>query len=782
MADKKEKDKGKSGMKGLVEKLTKKEEEIRKLIKAESDWEPVGPTPMPEITDLRSWDMRLLKTYPPFYAPFCDLCCLCTYGKCDLTQGRRGACGLDISAQQGRIILLACLMGCSAHAAHAGHILEYLIDRHGPDKKIDMGTFIEVEAPNIRTVTGLKPETLGDLKHAIEYVYKEIAHLLDSTHMGQEGSALDYESKALHASMLDHVGMEVADIAQIVGFDFPTSVADTPLVEMGWGSIDKSKPVILVVGHNPATSTVVIDHLREKGLEDKVEVCGICCTALETTRYSDKAKVVGPLSRQLFFVRSGIADVIMTDEQCINTNMPEEATNVGSALIATLDKAMYGLEDASGVDTGEIIKRMTENKEHFAILEPDKAAEVAIEVAMKIAPQRKKELLTEEEAKKLAEQCTQCGICESVCPNLFSIGDGITELAKGNFEPMKQLFNLCIGCGKCERECPQNVPIFKIMQLAAGTETWNVRAGRGAVMDTEIRKVGAPITLGTIPGVIAFVGCSNYPDIEDVADMVDEFARRKYIVVLTGCAAMVAGMKKDKDGKTVYDKYPPDFDAGGVVNIGSCVSNAHISGAAIKIANIFASLPLRANYEVIADYVLNRVGACGVAWGAMSQKAASIGTGFNRLGVPVVLGPHSSKYRRLFLSRKEEDDWTVMDARKRELLDTAEPSPEHLAYVAETKEKAMVMIPKLCIRKNDTPQGRGIKLNHYISLYKKYMGGGLPEDLHLFIRRAADIPLIYRKEVMPYLEKIGWQPKEPAGLPTYIGTYPSKVSIDSVIH
>jgi acetyl-CoA decarbonylase/synthase complex subunit alpha len=765
-----------------VKEMTRKLAEIQKKIKAEIPWEPVGPTPMPEIPDLRNWDMRLLKTYAPFYAPFCDLCCFCTYGKCDLTETRRGGCGIDIATQQARWILLACLMGCSAHAAHAGHILEFLIDKHGPDKKIDLGTFVEVEAPHIRTVVGLKPETLGDLQIALEYVFKEITHLLDSTHMGQEGSYLDYESKALHASMLDHVGMEVADIAQIVGFNYPTSVADTPLVDLGWASIDKSKPVILFVGHNPATSTVVIDYLRENNLYDQVEVAGVCCTALETTRYSDRAKVVGPFSRQLFFIRSGIADVIMTDEQCIRTDMPIEASKAGSALIAGLDKAMYGLEDASEMDTEDIVRQMVEDKKHFAILDARKAAEVAAKVAIAIAPQRRKEWLTEDEAKELAQKCNVCGMCEQVCPNLFNIGAGIAEVAKGNFDLIREQFNLCVGCGKCEAECPRKIPIFKIMQVAASMETWKMRAGRGPVMDTEIRTVGAPITLGTIPGVVAIVGCSNFPDIRDVAEMVDEFAKRKYIVVLTGCSAMVAGMWKDADGKTVYEKYPPNFDAGGVVNIGSCVSNAHITGAAIKIANIFAALPLRGNYEVMADYVLNRVGAVGVAWGAYSQKAASIATGCNRLGIPVILGPHSSKYRRLYLSRKEEDDWRVMDARKKEIVDTGEPSPEHLAYVCETKEKAMVMIPKLCIRKNDTPQGRAIKLNHYISLYKKYMGGGLPEDIHLFVRRDPDIPLVYKKEVRAYLQEIGWQPKEPVGLPTFIGTYPSKVPVDAVIH
>ena len=765
-----------------VKELTRKLEEIHHKIKAEITWEPVGPTPMPEVPDLRNWDMRLLKTYAPFYAPFCDLCCFCTYGKCDLTETRRGGCGIDIATQQARFVLLACLMGCSAHAAHGGHILEFLIERHGPDKKIDLGGSINIEAPHIRTVVGLKPETLGDLVTAIEYVYKEITHLLDSTHMGQEGSCLDYESKALHAGMLDHVGMEVADIAQIVGFNYPTSVANTPLVDLGWASVDKTKPVILFVGHNPATSTVVVDYLRENNLYDRVEVAGICCTANETARYYDRVKVVGPFSRQLFFIRSGIADVIMTDEQCIRTDMPIEASKVGSALIATLDKAMYGLEDASEMETEEIVRQMVEEKKHFAILNPRKAAEVAAKVAMAIAPQRRKEWLTEEAAKELAQKCNLCGMCEQVCPNLFNIGAGVSAVAKGNFDLIREQFNLCVGCGKCEAECPRKIPIFKIMQVAASKETWKMRAGRGPVMDTEIRNVGAPITLGTIPGVVAIVGCSNFPDIRDIAEMVDEFAKRKYIVVVSGCSAMVAGMWKDAEGKTVYEKYPPDFDMGGVVNVGSCVANSHITGAAIKIANIFAALPLRANYEVMADYVLNRVGAVGVAWGAYSQKAASIATGCNRLGIPVILGPHSSKYRRLYLSRKEEGDWKVMDARKREIVDTGEPSPEHLAYVCETKEKAMVMIPKLCIRKNDTPQGRAIKLNHYISLYKKFMGAGLPEDIHLFVRRDPDIPLVYKKEVREHLQKIGWKPKEPVGLPTLIGTYPSKVPVDAVIH
>jgi acetyl-CoA decarbonylase/synthase complex subunit alpha len=727
--------------------------------------------------------MRLLKTYKPWYAPFCDLCCFCTYGKCDLTEHRKGACGIDIATQQARIVLLACCMGLAAHGAHARHIIEHLIEKYGEDYKIDLGMLVNVEAPIIRTVLGLKPETLGDLKKAVEYVERGLIHLVSSTHTGQEGGNLDYESKALHAGMLDHVALEATDIAQIIGFNYPTSVADTPLVDIGWGAIDRNKPVILCIGHNPAAANALVGYLQDNGLYDKVEVCGICCTAHEVTRYSKNAKVVGPLSKQLFFVRCGIADVIITDEQCVRTDLPEEARKVGSALIAASDKICYGLEDVTEKEADEIVKEMAEEGKQVLILDPGKVAEVATKVALEIAPRRKKEFIAEKEAQELAKDCRECGMCERVCPNLFSIGTAIKKVAEGNFEPIKELFDKCIGCGKCEQECPRHIPIFKIMQIGATKEIFKLRSGRGPIQDVEIRNVGAPIVLGTIPGVVAFVGCSNFPkDIEEIAEMVDEFARRRYIIVLSGCAAMAAAMKKDEEGKTIYEKYPPDFDGGGVVNVGSCVANAHIVGAAIKIANIFATLPLRANYEVIADYILNRVGAVGVAWGAYSQKAAAIATGCNRWGIPVILGPHSSKYRRLYLSRKEEDDWTVMDARKRELVDTQEPSPEHLVYVIESKERAMVAIPKLCIRKNDTPQGRAVKLNHYISLWKKYMGGGLPDDLHLYVRRRADIPLVYRKEVEAYLKDIGWKEKTPPGLPTLIGTYPTKVKLEAVIH
>ncbi|MCK4651770.1 MAG: acetyl-CoA decarbonylase/synthase complex subunit alpha, partial [Methanosarcinales archaeon] len=216
--------------------------------------------------------------------------------------------------------------------------------------------------------------------------------------------------------------------------------------------------------------------------------------------------------------------------------------------------------------------------------------------------------------------------------------------------------------------------------------------------------------------------------------------------------------------QTLYEKYPGSFDAGGVVNIGSCVANAHVVGAAIKVAAIFARLPLRGNFEEIADYILNKVGACGVAWGAMSQKAASIGTGINRWGIPVIVGPHGSKYRRAYISNKELSEWELYDKRTGKVVE-GEPAPEHLLYPAETMEEAIVAIAKFCIRPSDNAKGRQIKLSNYVDLYKKYMGT-LPPDLHLFVRNERDIPITMKDEIMEYLEEAGWEPRKAIGEPS----------------
>jgi acetyl-CoA decarbonylase/synthase complex subunit alpha len=746
---------------GLVKNL---ELSIGKVV--DDSWaEPMGPTPMPSLTTLRDWDMMLLNKYKPFYMPDCDLCCLCTYGKCDLTGGKRGACGLDIGAQSSRIVLLACSIGAATHTGHARHVVDHLIEKYGRRHPIDVGGLnVKVEAPVTRLVTGIKPETLGELEEVLEYCEMQITHCLSAAHTGQEGNNLDFESKAFHAGMVDQVGMEVADIAQISTLNFPKADPEAPLIQMGIGTVDTKKPVIMCIGHNVVPSVGIIDYMKESKLDDKMEVVGLCCTAFDNTRYYDRAKIVGPISWQLRFVRGGYADVVVLDEQCVRTDMFEEAERVKAPVIAASEKNCMGFKDRTNDPADEIVADLVGGKvPGVLILDPEKVGEVAVKVAEQIAPIRRRMKVLPEisEIVELAKTCRQCNMCQRSCPQDLKIPVALKAAAEGNITPLTALYEECIGCGRCEEACPVNLQIHSFIVKAGERfmveETNLCRAGRGAVQDVEIRNVGSPIVLGEIPGILAVVGCANYPHGgKDVYDICREFALRRFIVVTSGCSAMSAGSYKNEEGKTLYEEFPGSFEAGGVLNVGSCVANSHIAGAAIKVANIFAKRPLRANYEEIADYIHNRIGAVGLAWGAYSQKAASIAAGFWRLGVPVLVGPHGSKYRRMLLGREDKpENWEVYDARTGDKVNVG-PAPEHLFQTVETPQEAMVAIAKLCIRPNDTWKGRSIKLSHYIDLHKRHYGI-MPPDIHLFVRTMADVPMTMKDEIVKILEAKGWK-------------------------
>jgi len=658
--------------------------------------------------------------------------------------------------------------------------VHHLIEKFGRNTPIDMGSECAVEAPVIRTVCGYKPKTIKDLEVALNYVESQIMNIVASAHTGQEGSAVDYEAKALHLGMCDLLGMEISDIAQISGFNFPKGDPDAALIETGLGTIDINKPVILMVGHNVASGVEVIDYLKEIGKYGDIETCGICCTILDLTRYDKQSKIIGPISYQLRFIRSGVPDVVIIDEQCIRTDIIDEAKKIGAKVIVTNDKACHDLEDRTDENEDVLVNDLLTDKcDAVLVFDAEKSGRIAVKIAEQMFERRKKYKIIpdEKEMIELAKKCSGCFDCQRACPNNLYTTDAVKAAAEGDFSKLEALYEPCVGCGRCEQACPKDIPvhslIVKSFEKHVKEEKWLVRAGRGPVRDTEIRAVGAPIVLGEIPGIVAIVGCSNLPNGSiEVAKLAEEFLKRRYIVVATGCAAMDIGRYKTEDGNFLYEKYPGVFDAGGLSNIGSCVSNSHIAGAAIKVASIFARRNLRGNFEEIADYVLNRVGAVGIAWGAYSQKAASIATGCNALGVPVIVGPHGAKYRRQYLGRSDhEEKWKVIDARSGEIMPYG-PAPEHLMYVAETIDECIVATAKLCLRPADNFKGRAVKLTHWIDLHKRIYGI-IPDDVWKYIRIEADIPITYKSEIMKILKEKGWKETpipDPTNLPRMVRT------------
>jgi len=116
-------------------------------------------------------------------------------------------------------------------------------------------------------------------------------------------------------------------------------------VKLGIGSVDRTKPVIMCIGHNVVPSVGIIDYAKDTKADDKIEVVGLCCTAHDMTRYYNRARIVGPISWELRFIRAGLADVVVLDEQCIRTDICNEAAKVNAPVIAASEKNCMGLQE-----------------------------------------------------------------------------------------------------------------------------------------------------------------------------------------------------------------------------------------------------------------------------------------------------------------------------------------------------------------------------------------------------------------------------------------------------
>jgi acetyl-CoA decarbonylase/synthase complex subunit alpha len=60
------------------------------------------------------------------------------------------------------------------------------------------------------------------------------------------------------------------------------------------------------------------------------------------------------------------------------------------------------------------------------------------------------------------------------------------------------------------------------------------------------------------------------------------------------------------------------------------------------------------------------------------------------------------------------------------------------------------------MRPNDTGKGRAIKLTHYIDLHKR-LYETIPEDINMFVRTVADIPVTMKDEIVKILEEKDWK-------------------------
>ena len=667
-------------------------------------------TTFPDILNLKDWDLILLKRYVPVFKKPVKTCSLCSLGPCRPLNENPGKCGISEDSFRARYALLDAVIGASAHTSNARRLLTDMINKYGGTRGINMGDVSAINTPLTTLICGIEPAVLSDMEDIISYIERQLTHLLSSVSFGSEADKDDFVSKTLHAGMLDNLAAEVTDIIQISSMNMPKG-SSADIINFGIAEVDTSKFVVLIIGHNSVVSHNILHMLEEKKTANSFEICGLCCSAIDGSRHSHGHgfKIIGSQSMQLEFIKTGIADVVVLDTQCIRADIVEEAVKSGSIIIATAEETVMGLDDISGFPLESITRTLIETRSGF-IGDKNKAAEAVI----KIGASR-------------------------------SAGSG----------------------GKGQK----------------GQETWQMPVGRGAIRDGEIRSVAPSVIMGEIPGIVGIFGCpeeeggqraKNELETRDLRpetrgfvfqpgvrglksgithNMADEFLKRGYIVSTGGCASIDAA----RGG--IFKKTSDIFDGGNITNLGSCVSISHLIGACIKITKIMSHREINGNYEEIADYIINKVGAVIILWGAFTQKAFATAVGAARLGIPVIFGPRG-RYYGLHLVKSEQET-SVIDARTGNEVKT-HVLPECLLYSVQNFEEALYTAAKLTMRHNDTPSGRRTKLKNYIELYKgapvkRGAKDTLPEDIHFYVRTNYDIPEGMGDEINPILEQNNWQ-------------------------
>jgi len=203
--------------------------------------------------------------------------------------------------------------------------------------------------------------------------------------------------------------------------------------------------------------------------------------------------------------------------------------------------------------------------------------------------------------------------------------------------------------------------------------------------------------------------------------------------------------------------YPSMATLKGLVNCGGCSADAHIMASMFKFAQLGGGISIKANFDQVADYSLNRAPFAVIIWGPASDKMIAKASGFARAGAPVVLGPSGFQFARMLAGNKyRRPDWTMydgIDGRLREV----DPSPPHLIFPVETKEEAVTMAVKLCFTACALRDPRLSTIDNYTEIHEKYFGE-LPDDWTFYLRSALELHVMKRMRLLKILrDQHGWE-------------------------
>ncbi|MDR0812676.1 MAG: anaerobic carbon-monoxide dehydrogenase catalytic subunit [Oscillospiraceae bacterium] len=286
------------------------------------------------------------------------ICCRnCSMGPCRITpKGQRGICGADAHAIAGRNYLRAIASGTSSHSDHARELLHILrgTKPEGPYTVKD-----EVKLIELATEWGVATEGRGiyDIAHEVaelglqefgkadgfqrlvsrapqerqdvwakegimpRAIDREVVTAMHMTHMGNTADAEYLVRQGLRTGLSNGWG------GSMLGTLVTDIMFGTPSVwttEANLGVLEKDMVNVVVHGHDPAFSEILVDacedksvveYCRSKGIKG-INVVGLCCTANEIAMRHG-TRMAGNFLQQENVILTGVCDMMCVDIQCI---------------------------------------------------------------------------------------------------------------------------------------------------------------------------------------------------------------------------------------------------------------------------------------------------------------------------------------------------------------------------------------------------------------------------------------------------------------------------------
>lgn len=334
-----------------------------------------------------AWDR--LETQPP-HCNFCELgttCRNCVMGPCRISNKegskmKRGVCGADVDVIVARNFGRFIAGGAAGHSDHGRdliEVLEAIVEGKTQDYKIrDKEKLLRIaceigvgtEGRDIMNVARDVMEVFyadfGSRKSEVAFlcrvpekrkeiwknlgmtprgIDREIAEMMHRTHMGCDNDAPNTLIHAARTALADGWG------GSMIGTELSDVIFGTPTPKKSWvnlGVIKKDQVNILVHGHNPVVSEMIVEASQDPEMLAKakaagaigINIAGLCCTGNEILARRGIPLAGNHLMTELAIV-TGAVEAIVVDYQCIMPSLVPAAKCYHTKFISTANKAKF---------------------------------------------------------------------------------------------------------------------------------------------------------------------------------------------------------------------------------------------------------------------------------------------------------------------------------------------------------------------------------------------------------------------------------------------------------